>query len=107
MTALTVADIEAGYEHDSHDGCDGFLGFGYLGGRLSAESAASAGEWPGGPTLAAIAAADEAALAIANAKRWNRERLFTWLNSKDGRWYADEVLGSGADPAKVASRYVR
>jgi len=95
---LTVDDIEAGYLHESHDGrCDGWLGFGYLGERR---------HWPADIRREN---ADAAILAVANLNRWTAERLFTWLNSKPGRWYGDMTLGSsdGRDFGPIAGQMMR
>lgn len=75
-TPLTQADIEAGYENEE------WLGWGYLGGRESlSESERADG--------------DAQVLAYANAHGWTAARLFTWLNSRPGRHFADDVtLGS-------------
>jgi hypothetical protein len=81
--ALTVEDIEAAYQND------GWLGFGYLGGRQSAREAIASGEW----TIDNIAEADALALRIANEKGWTAERFFEWMNAKLGRWFADVMLG--------------
>lgn len=93
---LTVADIEAGYTNDA------WLGFGYLGGRRNAIDAVRSGEWES----ARVTEADTMVLSVANAKGWDRARLFDWLNSKDGRWYADMTLGSD-DDISAAARYIR
>lgn len=97
--SLTVQDIEAGYAHD------GWQCFGYLGERRSAQAALQSGEW----TIDNIAEADEMAVKIANQKRWSPARFFDWLNSKDGRWYADIMLGGELSLADVemAQKYVR
>ena len=95
MTNLTVKDIEAGYANDA------WLGFGYLGERRNAIAAVQSGEWES----ANVTAADELALRIANEKHWTASRLFTWLNSKDGRWFGDMTLGS--DDFDMAANYVR
>lgn len=92
---LTVADIEAGYSNDA------WHGFGYLGERRNAAEAVRSGEWE----FANVTAADTMALEVANAKHWSRSRFFQWLNSKDGRWFADMTLGS--DDFGNAAHYVR
>jgi hypothetical protein len=86
--ALTVADIEAGYQHESHDDCPGYGGFGYLGERQSAADHHNV-------SVADIARSDAAVLAYANEHGWNDHRLFDWLNSRDGRHFADQSLHSG------------
>ena len=95
-TELTVQDIEAGYANDE------WLGFGYLGERRNAIEAVQSGEWE----FANVTVADTLALQVANEKRWSPERFFQWLNSKDGRWYADMTLGSDEFSERAAT-YVR
>jgi hypothetical protein len=94
-TTLTVQDIEAGYENDA------WLGFGYLGERRNAAEAVQTGEWE----FANVTAADTLILEVANDKGWTPARLFTWLNSKDGRIFGDMTLGS--DDFGPAAKYVR
>ncbi len=80
---LTIADIEAAAEHpDWH-------GFGYIGERLRADEAQAAD----------IDAADAWVLAYANAHRWSGNRLFTWLNSRDARHWADAAFSGNLDRA--------
>jgi hypothetical protein len=75
-SALSVGDIEAGYENEE------WLGWGYLGGRQEL----SAVEREHGDVLV---------LAYANKHGWDIDRLFLWLNSRPGRHFADDVtLGS-------------
>lgn len=81
---LTVADIEAGYDL-------AWDGYGYLGERKY--------RW------ADVAAADAALLEAANALGWDRDQLFAFTNSRDGRWFADEAMHGGS-PARAAGRYV-
>jgi hypothetical protein len=95
-TTLTVADIEAGYEHD------GWLGFGYLGERRFAIAAVRSGE----REFVNVTAADELVLRIANEQGWTPEQLFDWANSKLGRWYGDVTLGC-EDLGSMAARYVK
>ena len=94
---LTIKDIEAGYENES------WLGFGYLGERRNAIAAVRSGEWE----FANVTAADTIALEVANAKHWTPERFFEWLNSKDGRWFADMTIGSHDFDAARVAQYVR
>lgn len=97
--ALTVKNIEDAYFHND------WHGFGYLGERRNAIQALESGEW----TIDNISEADEMALKIANGKGWTPARFFDWLNSKDGRWYADIMLGGELSLADVemAHKYVR
>jgi len=92
---LTVHDIESGYSNDA------WQGFGYLGERRNAAEAVQSGEWE----YANVTAADTLALRIANDNGWTPARFFQWLNSKDGRWYADMTIGS--DDFGRAAEYVR
>lgn len=59
---------------------DGFEGFGYIGGRRHL-------------TDARRALADAMLQAHVEARGISEERLFTWANSRDGRFYADEWAG--------------
>lgn len=77
-TATFTADI-----FDRFAERDDFLGFGYIGGRRY--------DW----APEDVAVADAAALARAAELRWSEKRLFTWANSKNGRWFADFALGCG------------
>jgi len=86
-TPLTVALIEAGYNDDR------YLGWGYLNERRNAD-----------PALVAVA--DALVIRLANQERWTAEILFHWLNSKNGRWFADEIFGGSAfDNATLYRRY--
>lgn len=90
---LTGDHIDAAYENPA------WLGFGYLGDRQR-------GEW----SRDDVVLADAAALRQANANGWDEARFFDWLNSKHGRWYADEALGSDGvrgDLEAIARRLVR
>jgi hypothetical protein len=93
-SALTIKDIEAGYENES------WLGFGYLGDRRNAAEAVRSGEWE----YANITLADDAALKEANRKHWSAARFFDWLNSKNGRWYADATIGSDPEDFDAIAR---
>lgn len=94
-TALTVADITAGYEHADYNG------WGYLGARASYgyEYADSMGD-----ELAAIDHADAIILANAEANGWDAETLFHWLNSKKGRWFGDLAFGGPASEVAPLAR---
>lgn len=75
--SLTVADIEAGYDHAD------WLGWGYLNGRNHLEAID-------------MERADAIVLEYANAHGWSAERLFVWLNSRPGRHFADDPFHPGA-----------
>lgn len=79
---LTVEDIEAGMDNDE------WLGFGYLGERSRERRAAQD-------------RGDAMVLAEANRRGWTPERLFTWLNSRDGRHFGDLAFG-GWDDVELA-----
>lgn len=64
---------------------DRWLGFGYLGARRS--------ELAMGRTEL-VAEADGIVLASARERGIPYKRLFTWANSKNGRWYGDCFFGS-------------
>ena len=81
---------------------DRWLGFGYLGGRLGFLTSDDP-EAPARPDL--VADADEAILERVKDEGWTYEDLFTWANSKDGRWFADMALG--CDDLRGAMRYLR
>jgi hypothetical protein len=96
VTPLTVADIESGYAHDCGE-CEGWLGFGYLGGRRDVLAAVNHepgyGDWSVGERgRDDVAAADAAVVAEANRLGWGPEELFRWANSRDGRHFADTAL---------------
>lgn len=76
-TDLTTTDITAGYEDER------WLGWGYLQGRTNDEEI--------------DAGADAYVLARAAERGWDREDLFHWMNSKDGRWFADWYFGGDKD----------
>jgi hypothetical protein len=73
---LTVQDITAGYENDA------WLGFGYLGERQN---------WS--HLTERVAEVDAAVLKEANRRRWMTTTLFRWMNSRDGRHFADAAFG--------------
>ena len=77
-TRLTTATLDAMYADEE------WLGYGYLD----------------------VAAADAMVLDYANANDWTERDLFAWANSKDGRWFADCVLGSGITD-QHAPQYLR
>lgn len=69
---LTIEDIERSYEDER------WLGWGYLGGRKHLTEGVERD------------AADAIVLDYANDHGWDYETLFAWLNSKPGRWFADD-----------------
>lgn len=94
---LTRSDLAAAYDRPD------FEGFGYLGGRRYA-FANLATEANVSDKLAEITYADDIILAVANGRGWDADRLFEWMNSKDGRWFADYAFG-GSD-IEQALRYL-
>ena len=89
--ALTVADIEAGYDHDE------WLGFGYLGQRRLATDVSDGESQPLEVIEARIGVADEMVLFHANRLGWSAADLFTWMNSKYGRWTAELLIVDSLD----------
>lgn len=79
--ALTIKDIEAGYENPE------WHGWGYLGER-SREGAN-------------LANADTVVLVVANEQRWSQARLFEWLNSRNGRHFADMADGQSVEKIRA------
>jgi hypothetical protein len=75
--SLTTDDIESGL--DSPD----FEGYGYLGERGRHGR------------IGDMQIGDAALLDRANELRWTADELVAFVVSKAGRWYADEVFGSG------------
>jgi hypothetical protein len=69
---------------------DRWAGFGYLGERRNALESTDP-EVPAPPEL--VQAADRLILDHAAASGWTDEQLFTWANSKNGRWYGDTMFG--------------
>lgn len=74
---LTIADIVDGYDHDD------WAGYGYLGARRDDLT-----------DIEATRAMDERAVAEANARGWTPEQFFNWLDSKNGRWFAESFFHS-------------
>lgn len=68
---LTALDIERAYDDER------YLGWGYLNGRNDLS-----------PSIRS--AADGTVLDYANRNGWNYEALFAWMNSRPGRWFADD-----------------
>ena len=83
---LTTSDLDA-FEQD-----DEWAGFGYIGARRNAREAIESGEWD--EPMFVIEQADDAVLMEANRRKWTAARLFTWANSKSGRWAGDLLLAS-------------
>lgn len=75
---LTIDDLEAGYDHDN------WGGFGYLGTRQDGMGKAK--------NRAIIRALDDRLLAYANEHGWTADDLFTFTDSKRGRWLAESFL---------------
>lgn len=86
---LTTTDLDQMATNDE------WLGFGYIGAR---QNMLEAGTDPEGPTKEAaaelVAKADAQALAQANRYGLNAEQLFSWANSKAGRWFGDCWFGN-------------
>lgn len=72
---------------------DDFAGFGYIGARRNQLDGSDA-ECPARPDL--VAAVDAWIVARAQLAGWTEEQLFDWANSRDGRFFADVVFGSGS-----------
>ena len=69
---------------------DRWLGFGYLGERRNAAAMIDSGEATFPDTARAeLARMDADVLEEANTEGLTYDELFTWANSKDGRWFAD------------------
>jgi hypothetical protein len=83
---LTVEDITKAQDDVRWDG------FGYLGGRIHALDNSDP-EAPAQPER--VAATDVAVIAWANTQGWDFESLFTWANSRNGRYFADVMFGGG------------
>lgn len=98
---MTTTPETISHVFDSMTNDERWLGFGYLGGRRSALDGSDP-ECPARPDL--VADADRQILDYAVAHNWDREQLFEWANSKDGRWFADCAFGGS--PA-MAARYLR
>jgi len=91
-TPLTRDDIQLAYGNGE------WKGYGYLGERSRAAV-----------TISHLEAVDNAALAVANAKRWTAAQLFDWLDSKLGRWYAESALYPmpGQSLEAIAAEFVK
>ena len=81
---------------------DRFLGWGYLGDRgrflEDTDPESTIGLDP-------IIEADDAILEVTRDMGWTYDDLFTWANSKDGRWFAD--MAFGCRDLQGAMRYLR
>ncbi len=77
------------FDHMTRD--DRWLGFGYLGERRN-ELESTDEEALARPDL--VAAVDALVLAYATEQGWTADDLFTWANSKLGRWFADSMFGT-------------
>lgn len=90
-TTATAAQIAAAF--DALENNDEWLGFGYIGDRRNARA-------EGYDTTIA----DRVAFETAAARGVD---LFTWANSKNGRWYGDcAINATEAEATKWAARYV-
>jgi hypothetical protein len=90
--ALTARDIATAYDRTD------WLGFGYLRERQTAIDDGRADR---------VTLADQAALDVANRRRWSSDRLFDWLNSKNGRWYGERAIYDTArDLVTTAQQFV-
>jgi hypothetical protein len=88
---ITQAHIDSAYRREDWDG------YGYLGTRRGALRTYRTTEPEATDVSQFVAPADERIIAIANEKRWTPEQFFTWLNSKNGRWYGEAwFYGPGA-----------
>lgn len=82
---------------------DEFLGFGYIGARRNALDESD----PEAPALPeSVTMADSAILARAAELGWTVGDLFTWANSKKGRWLGDVVFGSDDSIPAAVRKYV-
>lgn len=89
--ALTTADLDTMTRDDRWEG------FGYLGERHRAPA----------DVAARFAAADALILGAADAHGWTYDDLFTWANSKNGRWFGDEVRGTNRElTTDLLARYL-
>ncbi len=89
---MTTTQTTSTFDRMTSD--DRWLGFGYLGSRQYADDAE-------------VALAD--AFVFDVTADWTDDELFTWANSKDGRWFADILFGGSWTQADLdmAGRYVR
>lgn len=74
------------------------VAFGYLGERATAMASGHYSQ---------VVRVDAWVIEQATARGWDAARLFTWLNSKDARHFADQALYSNELPAGWAARAVR
>lgn len=100
-TKLTTDDIHRAADDDR------WAGYGYLGERRN--HFAGANERGLSPQLAdaEITVADQIVIAHANAQGWTYEDLFAWANSKNGRYFADEIFGGMGQLADRLARVER
>jgi hypothetical protein len=85
---LTAADIEAMYNNEN------WLGFGYLGERRNLLTTDDSEAAPLRERQLLVEATDQRLLDHANDNGWTCDELFTWANSKLGRWFGDAMFGS-------------
>lgn len=98
---LTVADIEAGYTDER------WSGHGYLLERRFALNTAGIDPAEGTDVSALVPECDAIIIERANAQGWTSDDLFTWLNSKLGRWTADSYIRSGRETRWLDKYVVR
>ena len=79
---LTTADLDNMYRNDEWEG------FGYLGERRNQVAEGRS-----------VEEADARVLADANVHGLTAEELFTWANSKNGRWFGDCMFGANGQHA--------
>ena len=84
---MFTTDVFAQFERDPRWG-----GFGYLFERDRTLTCTDPGARR---DPARVAVADARIVAEANARGWTAEELFEWVNSREGRFFADRALGWG------------
>lgn len=97
MPTLTAADIAKAQQDDNWEG------FGYLGTRRNALDGSDP-ESPAQPEL--VEQVDAMLLAHVNALGWDYDRFFDFVNSRNGRYFGDEMFG-GAGWHTLETRFAR
>ena len=90
MTKLTIQDLDLMTREDE------WGGYGYLGERNNIREAVADGERKASD-IDRLHAVDQMVIASANAKGMTYEQLFAWANSRDGRHFADRMVGWSDD----------